>query len=56
MTLITNLQTLQQKKWYVINDQSNGQYGKGNENDSTIKFETKALNHSFVIIQMYIFL
>ena len=20
-------------KWYVINDQNNGQYGRGNEND-----------------------
>ena len=28
------------RKWYVINDQNNGQYGTGNENDSTIKFET----------------
>ena len=29
------------RKWYIINDQNNGQYGRGNENDSTIKFETK---------------
>ena len=29
------------RKWYIINDQNNGQYGEGNENDSTIKFETK---------------
>ena len=29
------------KKWYVINDQSNGQYCRGN--DSTIKFETKVI-------------
>ena len=28
------------RKWYIINDQNNGQYGRGNENDSTIKFET----------------
>ena len=26
------------KKWYIINDLNNGQYGKGNENDSTVKF------------------
>ena len=26
------------KKWYIINDQINGQYGDGNEDDSTIKF------------------
>ena len=31
------------RKWYIINDQNNGQYGKGNENDSTIKFETKVI-------------
>ena len=31
------------RKWCIINDQNNGQYGRGdeNENDSTIKFETK---------------
>ena len=29
------------RKWYIINDQNNGQYGRGNENDSTIKFEAK---------------
>ena len=43
MTLIMNLQNLQQKKWYIINDQNNGQYGRGNENDSTMKFETKVI-------------
>ena len=31
------------RKWYSINDQNNGQYGEGNENDSTIKFETKVI-------------
>ena len=31
------------RKWYIINDQNNGQYDKGNENDSTIKFETKVI-------------
>ena len=31
------------RKWYVINDQNNGQHDKGNENDSTIKFETKVI-------------
>ena len=29
------------RKWDVINDQNNGQYGRVNENDSTIKLETK---------------
>ena len=31
------------KKWYIINDQINGQYCEGNENDSTIKFEIKVV-------------
>ena len=31
------------KKWYIINDQNNGQYGKGDENDSTVKFDTKVI-------------
>ena len=31
------------RKWYVINDQNNGQYGRGNENDVTIKFDTKVI-------------
>ena len=33
----------QTKKWYIINDQNNGQYEKGNENDSTIKFNTEVI-------------
>ena len=31
------------RKWYIINDQNNEQYGRGNENDSTIKFEAKVI-------------
>ena len=31
------------RKWDIINDQNNGQYGNGNKNDSTIKFETKVI-------------
>ena len=31
------------RKWYIINDQNKGKYGERNENDSTIKFETKAI-------------
>ena len=34
------------RKWYTINDQNNGQYGEGNENDSTIKFETKVITQN----------
>ena len=28
------------RKWYIVNNQNNGRYGEGGENDSTIKFET----------------
>ena len=31
------------RKWYINNDQNNRQCGRGNENDSTIKFETKVI-------------
>ena len=31
------------RKLYVINDKNNKEYGKGNENDSSIKFETKVI-------------
>ena len=34
------------RKWYVINDQINGQNGRGNENDSISKFETKVIKPS----------
>ena len=29
------------KKWYIVNDLNNGQYGNGsNENESTVRFST----------------
>ena len=31
------------KKWYIINDQSNGAYGDGTKKSDTIKFETKVI-------------
>ena len=31
------------RKWYIINDQNNGEYGRRNENGSTIKFEAKVI-------------
>ena len=31
------------RKWYVINDQNNTDYGDGDENGTTIKFETKVI-------------
>ena len=34
------------KNWYVISDQNNTQYGEGNENGETIKFETKVIKSS----------
>ena len=36
------------KQWYIINDQNNGQYGKGYRNDSTIKFGTEIVK-SFLV-------
>ena len=30
-------------KWYIINYQNNGHYGKGDKNDSTIKFITEVI-------------
>ena len=44
------------RKWYIINDQNNGQYGRGNENDATNNLIQKSLNQIFVITQMHIFL
>ena len=34
------------RKWYIINDQNNGQHGRGNKNDSTIIFETKVIKQN----------
>ena len=31
------------RKWYVINDQNNTDYGEGNESGTTVKFETKVI-------------
>ena len=31
------------RNYYVISDQNNGQYGRGNENDSTIKSDTQVV-------------
>ena len=28
------------RKWYIINDQNNGQYDRGNGNDATFKSES----------------
>ena len=31
------------RKWYVIKDQNNTDYGEGNENNAAVKFETKVI-------------
>ena len=31
------------RKWYVINDQNNTVYGEGNEDNRTVKFETRVI-------------
>ena len=31
------------RKWYVINNQNNTNYGEGNEDSTTVKFETKVI-------------
>ena len=36
------------RKWYIINDQNNAQYGEGNANDSTIRFEKKKVIKPFL--------
>ena len=48
--------TFATRKWYFINDQNNTEYGQGNENEKTIKFEAKVIKAFFVIIQLHIFL
>ena len=34
------------RKWYVINDQNNTDYGEGNEDSTNVKFETKVIKSS----------
>ena len=31
------------RKWYVINNKNNTNYGERNENGATVKFETKVI-------------
>ena len=35
------------RKWYVFNDQNNRDYGDGDENGTTIKFEAKVIKSNF---------
>ena len=41
----------QTRKWYIINDQNNGQYGRGDENGSTIKCNISVIMeiHTFLL-------
>ena len=34
------------RKWYVINDQNNTDYGDGNKDGTTVKFDTKVIKSS----------
>ena len=34
-------------KWHIINDQNSGQYSTGDENGTTIRFETKVIKSNF---------
>ena len=36
-------QKLATKKWYVINDENNTEYGEGNKSGTTVKFEPKVI-------------
>ena len=31
------------RKWYVINDKNNTDYGEGNKDSTTVKFKTKVI-------------
>ena len=45
------------RKWYIIHDKNNGQYGIGNENfNQPLNLKQKSLNQIFVITQMHMFL
>ena len=50
-----NLQNLQQENG-MLSMVKITQTGEGNEDSTTVKFETKVINQIFVIIQTYIFL
>ena len=34
------------RKWHVINDQNNTDYGEGNEDSTNVKFKTKVIKSS----------
>ena len=57
MILILNI--FATKKWYIINDENNTNYGvnkdTGADNPDTIKYDTRVLNEIYVIMQKCIF-
>ena len=36
------------RKWYVISNQNNTDYGEGNEDSTTVRFETKVITRLFL--------
>ena len=44
------------RKWYIINDQNNGQYDRVNKMIQPLNLKQKSLNQIFVITQIHIFL
>ena len=38
----------QTRRWNIVNDQNNGQYGKGDENNHTIKFNTEVIKPNLI--------
>ena len=44
--LIMNIQNLEQGNWHVTTNQNNTDYGEGNKDSTTIKFETKVIKYN----------
>ena len=44
------------RKWYIINDQNNGQYAEEMKMIQPLNLKQKLLNQIFVITQMHTFL
>ena len=55
----TNSKHFPTKKWYIINDENNTNYGvnkdTGADNPDTIKYDTRVLKPIYVIMQKHIF-
>ena len=55
----TNSKHFATKKWYIINDENNTNYGvnkdTGADNPDTIKYDTRVLNQICVIMHKHIF-